>query len=140
MASDNGNTLIANSKTTKQKLKKSINFLFRKIYGKHISENAKRRFVSVIIKRRGSCRVDISSFCLMLVGEGGSLTHQQRWWMLFAYLFEYRFCWKILGLNLFLQVPLVVKWCLVLYKIWKKKKIDHIKTLERAIVLSSTWR
>ena len=112
MASDNGNTLIANSKTTKQKLKKSINFLFRKIYGKHISENAKRRFVSVIIKRRGSCRVDIFSFCLMLVGEGGSLTHQQRWWMLFACLFEYHFCWKILGLNLFLQVPLVVKWCL----------------------------
>ena len=78
MASDNGNTLIANSKTTKQKLKKSINFLFRKIYGKHISENAKRRFVSVIIKCRGLCRVDISLFCLMLEGEGGSLAHQQR--------------------------------------------------------------
>lgn len=52
MASDNGNTLIASRKTTKQKLKKSTNFLFRKICGNQISENEKRRFVSVIIKCR----------------------------------------------------------------------------------------
>ena len=43
----------------------------------------------------------------MLVGEGSSLAHQQQWWMLYAYLFEYHFCWKLLGPNLFSQVPLL---------------------------------
>ena len=34
-------------------LKKSTNFLFCKIYGNHISENAERRFVFEIIECRG---------------------------------------------------------------------------------------
>ena len=41
---------------------KSTNLLFCKIYGNHISENAERGFVSVIIICVGKCRVDFPHF------------------------------------------------------------------------------